>query len=107
MANETKLTLAVVFLARGRDGGLAAVNRFFETYQQFEPGLEHKLYILAKGWDQPNEFATLKKISDLNRSVLVELPDDGYDWGAYFRCIDKINENLVCFLNTHSQIRAN
>tara|TARA_R110002111_G_scaffold232292_1_gene293349 strand:+ start:19 stop:204 length:186 start_codon:yes stop_codon:yes gene_type:complete len=45
------MSVAVAFLARGKDGGLPALQAFIESYKSHPSGYEHQLYILAKGWD--------------------------------------------------------
>jgi hypothetical protein len=35
---------------------------------------------------------------------VIDLPDDGYDWGAYFRLAAVTKTEFLCLLNTHSRI---
>lgn len=95
---------AVLFLARGVDGGLAAVDSFLASYLAHPAGRAHKLYLLAKGWQDPAQLEELERRAREVDAALISLPDDGYDWGAYFRAAEQVPEEWLCFLNTHSRI---
>jgi hypothetical protein len=60
--------------------------------------------ILAKGWEG---LSGRERIGELATSVggeVIDLPDDGYDWGAYFRLAAVVKSEFLCLLNTHSRI---
>ncbi len=95
--------IAVVFLARGVGGGIDATRAFFDSYAQHPAGIAHRLYIVAKGWDEQGR-QELEILANTHAATILDVPDDGYDWGAYFRIVPQLEENLVCFLNTHSRI---
>jgi hypothetical protein len=105
------MSKAVVYLARGIGGGLALAKAFFEGYAAHPAGVAHDLIILAKGWqgvamDGPAGREALDRLAHAAGATIVDLPDDGFDWGAYMRTVTKIDHEWVCFLNTHSQIEA-
>ena len=97
----------MVYLARGADGGLASSREFFEAYRSFPPGCPHDLIVIAKGWDGVEGRDDLQHLADLYRAKVIDLPDDGYDWGAYMRLVPQLSQDWLCFLNTHSRPRVN
>ena len=101
------MSLALVYLARGVDGGLSSSKEFFETYRTFHPGYPHDLIVIAKGWMGIEGRDELQHLAQLNAAKIVDLPDDGLDWGAYMRLIPQLSHDWMCFLNTHSRPRVN
>jgi hypothetical protein len=100
------VTLAVLFLWRGQDGGLDAGGKFLDSYRSFAPGCAHELVILLKGWNGIADSYRASETARTHSARVIELPDDGYDFGAYFRATRKVEHSFVCFLNTHSRIVA-
>lgn len=101
------MSVAVVYLARGVDGGLEALRGFFESYEAHDAGVGHVLYVLFKGWDGVEGVDEARALVEAHDGVrLVELPDDGFDFGAYGRAVEVVEEEFVCFLNTHSLIEV-
>lgn len=98
------MSVAICFLARGGDGGLAALEAFAESWHRNPPGYANcRLYIVSKNWGA--EIAAVQKIAfSLNAEVIDVVDDSGFDWGAYFRALPSLKEDHVCFLNTHSRI---
>jgi hypothetical protein len=97
--------IALVYLARGVDGGLASASQFFESYRRHPAGVSHTLYVIAKGW--PDRVAYSAMIELASRSCNVaDLPDDGFDLTAYYRLARDLREERVCFLNTFSVIES-
>jgi hypothetical protein len=98
--------LALLFLARGVDGGRAEAEAFFASYRAHEAGAAHDLVVLAKGWENAPGLDDLHAWTRASGGTVMELPDDGFDFGAYFRAAEKLPHRTLCFLNTHSRIRA-
>jgi hypothetical protein len=97
---------AVIFLARGLGGGVESARAFFESYRRYGAGMPHELVVLMKGWDGvPGRADVERMAAELSASV-IDLPDDGYDWGAYMRAAAVLPHEWFCFLNTHSRILA-
>ena len=44
------MSVAVLFLARGEDGGRAACEAFFQSWRDHPPGVSHELILVFKGW---------------------------------------------------------
>ncbi len=99
-------SIALVYLARGFDDGLSSAEHFFEAYKNFPPGCKHELIVVAKGWSHEQSFKKLKYLAAAHDAKVVELPDDGYDWGAYMRIALDLPHVWVCFLNTNSRPRV-
>ena len=100
------MSQAVVFLARGIDGGLPAARAFLDSYHRHAAGLPHDLIIIAKGWESVPGRDGLDDLAVAAGAAIVDLPDDGFDWGAYIRLAPRLDHEWVCFLNTHSRILA-
>jgi hypothetical protein len=97
--------VALVYLARGVDGGLASASQFFESYHRCSAGVPHTLYVIAKGWaDCPDHSALIEMAS--RSGEVVDLPDDGFDLTAYYRLARNLREESVCFLNTFTVIES-
>ena len=97
------MDLALVYLARGVDGGLSAVEAFFDANRAYPPGCPHELVVIAKGWAGIAGRDDLTRLAHANSARLIDLPDDGFDWGAYMRLAPLLLNTWVCFLNTHSR----
>lgn len=97
------MTLALVYLARGADGGLPAAKAFFDAYRAFPPRCPHELIVIAKGWSGIAGRGEVEQLAQANDARMVDLPDDGFDWGAYMRLAPLLTHTWVCFLNTHSR----
>lgn len=98
------MSVAVLFLARGLNGGIEAVDSFLESYRAHSAGARHNLYLLVKAWETASGCADLQTRAAEVGANLIDLPDDGYDWGAYMRALDTLDEDWICCLNTHSRI---
>ena len=98
------MSIAVLFLARGIGGGVPAVSRFLQPYHRHPAGHTHQLYGLLKGWEgvEGKDIACAMLAGAGGR--IVDLPDDGLDWGAYFRAAECVTEEWICCFNTHSRI---
>lgn len=98
---------AIVYLARGVGTGLSAAREFFTSYQAYPAGLAHELVVLAKGWVNADDRRELDVLAARHGGTIIDLPDNGYDWGAYTRAAQMLSHEKLCFLNTHSRIQSN
>jgi hypothetical protein len=98
-------SIAVIYIARGIDAGFPAFNTFINSYVKYASGIEHTLYIAAKGWKE-SEIAKVRNLCDSINARLILTSDDGFDWGVYLRLVPELNEKWVCMLNSHSTIRS-
>ncbi len=95
--------VAVLFVARGGVGGLAAADAFADAVRLHEAGHHHRLVLLAKRWQCASERRQLDAIAAACGAEIFDLPDDGLDWGAYFRATALVNEPWLCLMNSHSR----
>lgn len=107
VTNRPVKTIAVAFLARGADVDWhSSCERFLGSYLRYNTGIEHSLYVIFKGF--PDESA-LEKAGNLFSNVVykpVFLADNSFDIGAYIEWANQIDEDLICMLNTSSEILA-
>jgi hypothetical protein len=96
--------IAVVFLARGMDGGRSIVDAFFRSYSAHPAGQAHSLIVLTKGWEDKRELLEVEDTVRALQGSTFSLPDDGFDFGAYFRAMPQIKADWICILNGHSRI---
>lgn len=96
---------ALIYLSRGHGAGLDAARRFFESYDRFPAGMEHELVVLVKGWDNVPGLDEVLAMAKARSARVIELPDDGFDFGAYFRAARKLPHEWCCFLNSFSSIQ--
>ncbi|MFH1066662.1 MAG: hypothetical protein V1746_02000 [bacterium] len=101
-------SIAVIYLARGIDQNhLKSIQRFRESYQRFNAGREHRLYLLFKGFKNPETLdAVQQSFAGIAHESLFYEEDSSFDIGAYAWAAKKITEDHLCFFNTHSEIMA-
>lgn len=97
-------SIAVVFLARGVGGGPAAAEAFLDSYALHPAGADHELVLLRKGFADSAEADAVGRLAARHDARLLDLPDDGFDWGAYFRAADRLPHRQLLLLNTHSRL---
>ncbi|MCW5570111.1 MAG: hypothetical protein KIT78_03355, partial [Steroidobacteraceae bacterium] len=97
-------SIAVVFLARGIGGGPAAAEAFLDSYALHPAGADHELVLLRKGFADSAEADAVGRLAARHDARLLDLPDDGFDWGAYFRAADRLPHRQLLLLNTHSRL---
>ena len=97
---------AVVFLARGRDGGRRSAEIFLDSYRTHKTRPAADLVVVVKGWHGVLGLEDVRRSARAVSASVVELPDNGYDFGAYFRIAAQLDHAWLCLLNTHSRILA-
>jgi hypothetical protein len=98
--------IAVVYIARGSEGGLESAERFVNSYKARRAGQTHTLKVITKGWSSESEIRRLQSLFETTQCEMLPLPDDGFDLGAYFRAARQIETTWLLCLNTHSVILA-
>lgn len=104
--SDTFPSVAVVYLARGLGAGVDAARQFFVSYDQHPSGISHELIVLVKGWENVDGLDEVLSMARSHNARVIELPDDGFDLGAYFRAAKKIPHEWCCFFNSHSKIQG-
>jgi hypothetical protein len=96
---------AILYLARGATtGDFANFERFVASYQRFDAGVDHELYVIFKGYQSASHLAAGQaKFSGL-RYHAIFTSDDSFDIGAYRDSLAHLSQDNVCLFNTHSEI---
>lgn len=97
------MTLALIYLARGVNNGLLSAKEFFKAYVDYPPGCKHELIVIAKGWKKSAELKEITTLAKTHNARIVHLPDDGFDWAAYWRVALLLKHDWLFFMNTHSR----
>ena len=99
--------ISVVYLARGQGPGLSSAKRFFDSYDAHRSGLSHSLIVLAKAWTGEEDMAVLSNMVAERGGRIIQLPDDGFDWGAYIRYAQmEMQAEWLFFLGSNSIIQC-
>jgi len=103
--NSRSSEIALCYIARGADDGWReSVRRFVRSYSAFEAGVEHRLSVVFKGFENQE---ALDEASDLLGKLSFDsytFRDDAFDIGAYIKWGKAVSEDRVCMLNTASEI---
>ena len=103
MANKRPRTLAIVYLNRGKtEEERISRERFKCAFKRFHPKLRHQLYIINKGF----EHEQIKGEHDFFRDLkprFIDISDDGFDLDAYREAAIRAEEEIIFFMNTHSE----
>jgi hypothetical protein len=97
--------LALVHLVR-KENGPEPFRAFLESYRAVEAGADHDFVLLLKGFDtqrDADEAAALAGGLDAQR---LYVDDDGFDVGAYFAAVDRLEHRRVCFVNSFTTVRT-
>lgn len=97
--------LGVVHLVREANG-LQVLRRFLDSYRRHPAGTPHELVLLLKGFEGERASEPYRKLAaDLSVRSL-EVPDDGFDLGAYRRAALALPHDRLLLLNSFSVILA-
>lgn len=98
-------TIAVAYLARGRDSNfILKFKHFLHSYIQNHAGYDHSLHVIFKGFLNHANLEIAKNIFREVPHKCVYLSDESFDIGAYIKWASHIEEDLICVLNTASEI---
>lgn len=98
-------TIAIAYIARGADKDwLISCERFLRSYIENPAGIRHTLYIIFKGFSFAEDLAAARACFDCVRHTPIFLADENFDIGAYIEWANSINEELICPLNSGTQI---
>jgi hypothetical protein len=96
-------TVTLVHLARAANG-VEPIRRFVDSYRSVPAGVAHDLRLICKGFT--DIAPALNEFERIGREFSVEsVSDDGLDVGAYLVSARQISTELVCFLNSYSEVR--
>ena len=98
-------TIAVAYIARGADkDSILSFDRFLSSYLRNSPGVVHSLYVIFKGFEYDVDLVKARALFNSVHHTPVFLADDSLDIGAYIEWANMIEEDLICVLNTASEI---
>jgi hypothetical protein len=98
-------SVAVAYLARGAGNDwLASCERFLSSYTRHSAGIEHRLWILFKGFPDAASLSQAQQLFSRLRHESLFLADDSFDIGAYIEWANHIDSDTICPMNTASEI---
>jgi hypothetical protein len=97
--------ICVVHLVRGLNG-IEPFERFIASYRCHDPGVEHELVLLYKGFPDPGAVAQHRELMAGIEFEEHFISDRGFDLDAYVGLASQISRSRYCFLNSYSQILA-
>jgi hypothetical protein len=98
-------SIGTVYLARFADG-IAAFQRFADSYRRHPGGIEHELIVVYKGFDQHSRLQKARAVFHGFPHLAIELEDRGFDTGSYLETSRRVPHDYLCYLNTHTEIVA-
>lgn len=81
-----------------------AVERFIASYRKYPAGIDHSLVIIAKNCNDKYVYRKLCQMAAKNNARVIDLPDDGWDFGAYFRVSELLDSDYVLFMGSSINI---
>lgn len=103
------MTINVVYLAylnKEAGYGIEIVEDFLNSYKLHKAGIEHSLIIIAKNWTDNILYKQLCQLAKENNAKIIDLPDDGWDLGAYFRVAKILDSEYILFTASSTKILA-
>lgn len=97
---------ALVHLVRAANG-LAAFETFMASYERCDPGCEHELVLLLKGFRDPDLLAQIRERAAAHDPSVIRIDDEGYDLTAYLKAVQRLAHDQLCFVNSFSEILVN
>jgi hypothetical protein len=97
--------IAVVHLVRHANG-LEPFEAFLASYRRHEPGAEHDLVLLFKGFADRSATAPYLQRAEGSVAGSISVPDTGFDLRAYRAAARTLPHARICFLNSYSEIVA-
>lgn len=85
---------------------LESLERFLDSYRGHDAGVDHRLVLLCKGFPSDRELQPVLERLDGLRAERVDVADDGYDLTAYRRAAERLDGDVVCYLNSNSALRC-
>lgn len=97
--------IALVHLVR-HTNGVEPFDAFLASYRRHDPGVEHDLVLLFKGFPDPGATAPYLERAQGGAAGSIAVPDKGFDLRAYLAAARTLPHARVCFLNSYSEIVA-
>ncbi|MBI1262902.1 MAG: hypothetical protein GC184_14385 [Rhizobiales bacterium] len=82
-------------------------DRFLDSYLAHDPGYDHDLVILMKGFDRRGrERFKAMALSRVPETRFLEMADEGFDINAYKFAAENLESDYLVFLNSYSKIEC-
>ena len=94
--------VALAYLARHAEG-TAPLRRFLESYARHAPGMAHELVVIYKGYAQASELDAARAVFAPLPHRGIEVPDEGFDIGAYLAAAARLDHDYLCFVNSFAE----
>lgn len=95
-------SIGVVHLVR-QCNGPDPLRAFVQSYQAHPAGEPHDLLIVYKGFNDGDRGACEELLGSVPHRAL-DVPDEGFDIGAYFHAVHRFPHAYLLFLNSFSRI---
>ena len=105
MATSPRMEICVVYLAWA-GAGFAAVERFVASLRAHPAGADHTLLVAWKGYDDEGALAQARRALDGVAHRELTTAATGLDLSSYRTVADEVSADVLCFLNTDSEILA-
>ncbi|MCJ2073095.1 hypothetical protein MKK75_30640 [Methylobacterium sp. J-030] len=100
-------SVAVAYLARGVNSDyIERFQQFAQSYRAHSAGMEHTLYVIFKGFSDESTRTSAEMTFDGLSFKAIDTDDTSFDLGAYADALHTITEEVVCFLNTNTEIAS-
>ncbi len=95
----------IAYLKKDSHWGLPAFNKFLASYEKYGAGIEHKLTILLRAFENNLEdYNKIKEICSAKNIKTLDTIDVGLDFGAYLDSAKQSDADYICCLNTSCEI---
>jgi hypothetical protein len=95
--------LWLVHLVREANG-IEPLRRFLDSYREQPAGVEHRLVLLFKGFQDPAAVRPHRRLADELAFEEIHVSDEGFDLTAYLQAAETLSDGRYCFVNSHSRI---
>jgi hypothetical protein len=82
------------------------LRRFLDSYRLQPAGVEHRLVLLFKGFQDPAAADAHRELAGKLSYEEIHVSDEGFDLSAYRQAAETLAGGRYCFLNSHSRILA-
>lgn len=97
--------LAVVHLVRYANGP-EPLDEFLSSYERHDAGCDHELVLVCKGFADREALAPVRRRAGGLAQHEVVLSDTGFDITAYLAAARQLPHDILCFVNSYSEILA-
>ena len=95
----------IAYLKKDSKWGIEAFNKFFKSYETHSAGIEHKLTILLRGFENnPEDYQKIKQFCKEKNIKTIDTKDVGFDFGAYLDGAKQSSADYIFCMNTTCEI---